>query len=159
MGARITTSCSAWIVATMSRIDPVRAAQLGEQRVGHSARRRREHGVGVGEVFLEDVGELATGEGEAAPKPQAERVGGGRAVERDRDVGAPVDDDRFAVGIVDRPAPDVEDVADLFGPCSRSIRPKHSTAESSSSERRRWVRCQRTAALSNSPAARSSWLT
>ena len=92
----------------------MRAAQLGEQRVGDSAGRGREHGVGIGEVLFEDVGELAVGEREAPAHAQAERVGRGGAVERDRDLRPPVDDDRFAVGIVDRATTHVEDFAQLF---------------------------------------------
>ena len=58
-------SCSAWIVATMSRIWPVRArpssASSGSGTPPEPGQR-----VGVVEVLLEDVGELAAVEHEAA---------------------------------------------------------------------------------------------
>ena len=154
IGARMTTSCSAWIVATMSRIWPVRARRSSASSGSGTPPAAAASGVGIGEVLLEDVGELAAGEHEAAAAAQAERIGRGRAVERHRDAGPPVDDDGLALGVFDLAAADVE-----ASPTSSSMRPKHSTATSSSSERSRWVRCQRTAAVSNSPAARSSWST
>ncbi len=89
-----------------------RASQLGEQRIGDTAR-ADEH-VGVVEVLLEHVGEPAGGEHEAAAALQPEWVGESRAVEGCRDRRPPVDDDRHAVGVLDVAPPDVPAVTELL---------------------------------------------
>ena len=87
------------------------AAELGEQRIGHAA--RTGGGVGIVEVFLEHVAELAAAEHEPAPQMQAERIGERRPVERGGDRGPPVDDHRRARRLLDVAAPDVPAVAVL----------------------------------------------
>ena len=84
-------------------------AELGEQRIGHPARARER--VGIGEVLLEDVGELAAREHEPAPPLEPERVGERRPVERRRDAGPPVDDHRSAVAVFDVAPADVPALA------------------------------------------------
>ena len=106
-------SCSAWIVATMSRIWPVRARPSSASS-GSGTPPGPDQGVGVVEVLVEDVVELAPGENEPPTQAEPERVGERRSVERCRDLGPPVDDHRRAVTVFDVAAPDVPALAGLF---------------------------------------------
>ncbi len=66
----MTTSCSAWMVATISRIAPgAGRADLGEYGVGDAA--GNVGGVGVVEVFVEVGDHLAVGQREPPAEPQA----------------------------------------------------------------------------------------
>ena len=87
-------------------------AELGEQRVGHAARTGER--VGIVEVLLEHVRELARREHEPAAPREAERVGEGRPVERCRNPRPPVDDDRRAAVVLDVAPADVPAVAPLL---------------------------------------------
>ncbi len=62
------------------------------------------------EALVLDSDHLAPVEGEVPPEDQALGIPSGRPVERLGDRGAPVDDQRLVVGIVDGQAPDVEDL-------------------------------------------------
>ena len=94
-------SCSPAIVATMSRIGPgPRAAELREERVGKTSGGGERRAVGVLEVLLDQVDEMAALEDEPAPAPQPECVVERRSVERDRDRGPPVDDDGITVVVL-----------------------------------------------------------
>ena len=89
------SSCSAWIVATMSSISPVRARSSSANRASPPRRR-----VGAGVVLA--AGEHVVGHGDdgaavhhdLAPTGQAEGVLGAGPVEGDGDGRPPVDDDR-----------------------------------------------------------------
>jgi hypothetical protein len=106
IGARITTSCSAWIVATISRIAPERAAPISAS-TGSGMPTGDVALVGVVEVLVEVGGQLPVGEREPATERHAERVDRGRPVERRRDRRPPVDDDRIVVVVLDVAPTDV----------------------------------------------------
>ena len=113
-GARMTSSCSAWIVATMSRISPVRARSSSASSGSGTPPPPSPVDVGVAEVLVEESDELGPVEREAAAALDAHRVGPRRSVERDRHRGAPVDDDLVAVAVLDVAPADVEPVAPLL---------------------------------------------
>ena len=99
-------SCSAWIVATISRIAPgALGADLGQHGVGDAA--GDVGGVGIVEVLVEVGGHLALVEREPAAERDAERVDAGRPVERRGDRRPPVDDDRIVRVVLDVAPADV----------------------------------------------------
>ena len=74
-GARMTTSCSAAIVATMSRISPVRArSSSARSGSGMPPGVPRQHAVGVVEHLVEDVDQVMARHDEPAAPVQLERV-------------------------------------------------------------------------------------
>ena len=113
IGARMIASCSAWIVATMSRIWPVRARPSSASS-GSGTPPEPASESGSAEVLFEHVGELAGGEHEPAPALEPERIGERRPVERRRDPGAPVDHHGRAVAVFDVAPPDVPTLARLL---------------------------------------------
>ena len=80
-------------------------ADLGQHRIGDAA--RDVAGRRVVEVLVEIGDQLALVEREPPPERHAERVDGGRPVERRRDRRPPVDDDRVVGVVLDVAAPDV----------------------------------------------------
>ncbi len=96
-------------VAHRARAGP---AELGEQRVRHSARAHER--VGVVEVLLEDVAQLPSREHEAAPPLEPEGVGERRSVERRCHSCAPIDHDGRARVVFDVATTDVPGVAQLL---------------------------------------------
>ena len=121
----MTTSCSAWIVATMSRISPVRArSSSASSGSGMPPCDAAQHAVGVVEDLVEEVGELVAVMQEPAAALQAERVGTRRPVERRRHRRPPVDDDRVARRRPRRGGARRTSVS----PASSSMRPKQSAS-------------------------------
>ena len=106
IGDRITMSCSAWIVATISRIAPDRAAPISAS-TGSGTPLATSPAVGIVEVLVEIGDQLALVEREPPAERHPERVDGGRPVERRRDRRPPVDDDRVVGVVLDVAAPDV----------------------------------------------------
>ncbi len=106
-------SCSAWIVATMSRIWPVRARPSSASS-GSGTPPEPASESGIVEVLVEDVLELGAGEHEPPAQAEAEGVGERGPVERRGDGGPPVDDHRRAVAVLDVAAADVPAVAGLL---------------------------------------------
>ena len=107
---RTISSCSGWMVDTMSRIGPERGRSISAARMAlwSAPSPRREAFVLVGR-------EAAAVDAEAAPQLHAHRLGGGGPVEGRRDGGAPVDDHRVAAVVADVPAPDVEGLLAVLG--------------------------------------------
>ena len=141
-------SCSPWIVATMSRIWPVRARpELGEQRVGDAAGARER--VGIVEVLVEDVLELD------ARRTRTAGAGGGRRgrrASRGRTAWRPRRASRRPPA---RPRSSSTWRRPMYqrSPASSSIRPKHSAPASSSRDASRRCSCHFTASASASFAA------
>ena len=112
-GARITTSCSAWMVATISRIAPVRAAPISASTgSGMPVAARR---VGIVELLVEVGGQSPSTDRESAAMAEAERVDAGGPVERRGDRRSPVDDHGIVGIVFDVPAADVPAVGVLVG--------------------------------------------
>ena len=106
------TSCSGWMVATMSRIGPTRGRSISCSRISEwssSAAVRRE------ELLVLVGGHLAVLEAEAASQLDAHRLGLAGAVERQADPGPPVDHHRVADLVGHVPAADVEALAARVG--------------------------------------------
>ena len=100
--ARTMSSWSGWMVATMSRIGPLRGRSIS------AAQERALVVLGVGEALVLEAGQLAVGEAEpAAPGPRPGDRGAG-LVERPAHRRAPVDHHRVARRVADVPAADVE---------------------------------------------------
>ena len=97
------TSCSGWIVATMSRIGPTRGRSIS------SSRMREYSCVGAaGQRLVLVAGDLAPLEAEPPAQVHPHRLAGAAAVERQADRRPPVDDHRVAVGVGHVAAADVE---------------------------------------------------
>ena len=142
-GARMTMSCSAWMVATISRIAPVRAAPISASTgsgmplapswASGSSRCSSRYAVisvtppsPVG-TSGRPIGSLvARPQREAAAEAEPERVGHRRPVERRRDRRPPVHDDRVVLGGLDVTTADVPAVAALLVDASEEVtRPGH----------------------------------
>ena len=122
------SSCSRWIVATMSPIWPVLACPSAASRAPGPPRARPfstspsfvarstwawsgPSTVGLGEVLVFDPEHLSVADLEVASAREPERLDAGRSVERLGDRRAPVDDERLEVLAGHRDAPDVERLA------------------------------------------------
>ena len=138
------SSCSPWMVATMSVRRPVRAVSRAVNSapwpvtsrspvvVGHA-----EAGEGVAEELVLDRQQLAASGGEVTAAGEAHGLAAGGPVEGLGDRGPPVDDDGLLLGVADRDAADVEGLGSSPGASgARSMRPKHRAASPSCS----WVR-------------------
>ena len=108
------TSCSGWMVATMSRIGPTRGRSISDSRIA----RVLLAGVGREQRLVLVGGHLAVLEAEAAAQLDAHRLGPAGAVERQADPGPPVDDHRVADLVADVPPADVEALAVRVGVAS-----------------------------------------
>ena len=103
-------SCSAWIVATISRIAPDRArTDLRQHRVGNPG--RHIGGIGIVQMLVEVGSQVAVGERETPTERDAQGVDGRRPVERRRDRRPPVDHDRVVLVVFDMASPDVPAIA------------------------------------------------
>ena len=107
--ARTMTSCSGWIVATMSRIGPDRGRSISASRMSLCSSTGAER-----QVLVLEGGHLAVREAEPAPDADAHRLGPAGPVERHRDLGPPVDHERLALLVVHVPAADVEGLVGRF---------------------------------------------
>src|SRR5215467_8788679 len=104
------SSCSGWIVATMSRIDPDPAERrLTRLPVSLRCCRRR-----LEDLVLERR-QLPAAEPEPAPHDQAHRIARAGSVERPGYRRPPVDHDRMTLLVMDVPAPDMEGLASPGG--------------------------------------------
>ena len=97
-------SCSGWMVATMSRIGPVRGRSISDSRMSDAPR-----AVARGQVLVLVRGQPAVREAESAAAAYAHRLARPGLVERQRHAGPPVDHHRLAAGLAGHvPAADVE---------------------------------------------------
>ena len=128
IGARITRSCSAWIVATISRIAPVRSAPISAS-TGSGMPPATFGRVGVVEVLVEVRRQLALVEHEAPAQVDAERVGAGGAVERRGDRRPPVDDDGVVGVVLDVAPADVPRLAAVRRTCRCARRSRRRPGE------------------------------
>ncbi len=90
------------------------ALQLRQQRVRDTTTAARSGGIRVREVLVEETDELATVERKPPAESNAHRVRPRRAVEGNRDVRAPVDDNRVAPLVLDVTPAHVEPFTLLF---------------------------------------------
>ena len=107
---RTISSCSGWIVETMSRIGPERGRSISAARMALWSAASP-----PGEALVLVGREPAAVDAEPAAQLDAHRLGRGGAVERGGDGGPPVDDDRVAAVVGDVPAPDVEGLVAVVG--------------------------------------------
>jgi hypothetical protein len=101
------SSCSPWIVATMSLRRPHHRARLAH---GHA-----EAGQRVAEQFVLDPQQGAASGGEVAAAGQTHGLATGGPVERLGHRGPPVDDHRLLLGVAHRDAADVEVLGQAVG--------------------------------------------
>ena len=83
-------SCSTWMVATMSRIDPVRP-RLTSASNGSGTYRAGFNRTWLSQVFVENVDDLARLDQETSAQLEPHGVGHSGAVERHGDRSSPVD--------------------------------------------------------------------
>ena len=102
---RTISSCSGWIVETMSRIGPVRGRSISAARSEPAGEPRL---LGLAQVLVLEGGEATAVDAEPAPQHDVHRLERRGPVERGRDRGAPVDDDGVARLVGDVPSADVE---------------------------------------------------
>ncbi len=106
--ARIASSCSAWIVATMSPMRPVRSRSIAasERALPHDSETGVGRGLGVEHLVVE-AEQLTPAREEVAPARDAHRCNRRGTVERLGDRCPPVDDEWRLVGIGHREPADV----------------------------------------------------
>ena len=126
MSARIASSCSAWMVATMSRMPPgaVRSSAASSAPSPTTGEPRSAGGVGVEDLVVEADEARGRRVMEVPAADDAHRLDRRRPVEGLGDRRAPVDDQRRVVVVGHRDPTDVEGVVGRSRSC-RSRRPKH----------------------------------
>ena len=107
---RTMSSWSGWMVATMSRIGPLRGRSISAR-----SNRHRRGASPAPQALVLVPGQLAAGEPEPATAGQTLGIGGAGPVDRPAHGGPPVDDDRVPGVVPDVPAADVEGLLRAVG--------------------------------------------
>ena len=109
----MTTSCSAWIVATISRISPVRAAPISASTgSGTPVAVSR---VGIVELLVEVGRQIAVDGREPAAMAESQGIETSGSVERRSDRRSPVDDHGIVGIVFDVPSTDVPAIGVFVG--------------------------------------------